>query len=315
VLAVSTVETTREPQDLGFGSRVAQQTRTRFLNRDGTFNVAREGMPLRRSLNAYHALLTMSWVSFYAIVLGLYLLTNLFFAVLFFLCGPGAIQGLAAKTPSERFANDFFFSVQTLATIGYGRWSPEGSAANTVVTVEALVGVLGLTLVAGLAFARFSRPTAHILFSKNAVIAPYEGITAFEFRIVNERTNQLIEVAAKVILSRLEPERGKNARKFHLLRLERSSVVFFPLHWVIVHPIDKSSPLFGVTEKSLHDSDAEFLILLTGIDETFSQTVHARSSYKAHEVVMGAKFKDMFVVSEDGIAGVDIRLIHEIEAA
>jgi inward rectifier potassium channel len=300
-------------QDLGFGSRVAQQSRQRFLNRDGSFNVARRGHSLFQSLNIYHFLLSLSWVNFSLLVIGSYFFTNILFATGYVLCGPDAILGATGVTLVERFFDSFFFSVETLATIGYGVMSPHGLAANILVTFEALFGLSGFAIVTGLLFSRFSRPTARIIFSEHAIIAPYKGITAFEFRIVNQRSNQLIGVEATVVMARNETKGGVTSRKFHQLRLEREGVMFFPLHWVIVHPIDEKSPLSGVTQDSLEESDAEFLILLTGTDETFSQTVHARSSYKDTEVIWNAKFTDMFDPPGGDKISIDIRRLHEIE--
>jgi inward rectifier potassium channel len=303
-----------ETKDLGFGSRVLQQSRQRFVNRDGTFNVSRTGFSFFRSLSVYHSLLTMSWTRFMLLLVGFYFSTNLLFAFAYLLCGPGALLGARAVTFGDRFLEDFFFSVQTLATIGYGGLSPSGFAANIIVTIQALVGGLGFALATGIVFARFSRPSARIIFSEKAVIAPYRDMTAFEFRIVNERSNQLFDVRATVVLSRIEHHQGKQSRKFHELRLERDQVRFFPLHWVVVHPIDESSPLYGATPDKLIDSDAEFLIVLTGIDETSSQSVNVRSSYKYDEVVWGAKFGDMFIGAKDGMT-VDLRKLHEIETS
>jgi inward rectifier potassium channel len=163
-------------------------------------------------------------------------------------------------------------------------------------------------------FARFSRPTAKILFSNSAIMAPYRGITAFEFRIANARKNQLIELEAKVLFSRTEDPQSKAGRQFHELSLERRKVAFFPLSWTIVHPIDEHSPLYGLTEEDFRLGQAEFLVLLTGIDETFSQTVHARSSYRAEEVVWNAKFANIFnrPQGNDGL-GIDVSRLHDIE--
>lgn len=302
-----------ESRDLGFGSRVLQQSHKRFVNRDGSFNVSRTGFSFFRSLSVYHTLLTMTWGNFLLLLIAFYFGTNLLFAFGYFLCGPGALSGSKAITLAEHFQEAFFFSVQTLATIGYGGLSPTGFAANFLVTIQALVGGLGFALATGLVFARFSRPNAKIVFSKRAVIAPYKDITAFEFRIVNARNNQLVDVQATVVLSRMEEHHGKAARKFHELKLERNNVKLFPLHWVIVHPIDDASPLRNDTPEQLAASDAEFLVLLSGIDETSSQSVHVRSSYKHDEVVWGAKFGDMFTPS-DGELRVDLRKLHDIHA-
>ena len=305
--------TAADEKDLGFGSRVLQGSRARFLNRDGSFNVVRENQSFLRSLNLYHEMLNAPLWVFYAVILSTYVLVNLLFAVAYLLCGAGALHGSVAVTPGQRFLEAFFFSVQTLATIGYGRLSPDGSAANSLVAVEALVGLLGVAFATGLSFARFSRPLAHILYSRQAVVAPYRGGTGFMFRVINERRNQLIEVTARVTLSRMVEEGGRRLRKFEPLLLERTTVLFFPLHWTLVHPIDERSPLHGATAESLREAEAEFLVLLTGTDETFSQTVHSRSSYLAEEVVVGARFKDIFVEAGDGRPHIDMRRFHELE--
>ncbi len=278
-----------EARDLGFGTVVAQESRQRLLNPDGSFNVVRRGLRLGTSLSLYHTLLITTWTRFMGLVVASYLLVNGAFAVAFVLCGPGALVG-----PGEPgLLRAFFFSVETFSTIGYGTVGPSGLAANLVVTVEALVGLLWLALATGLLFARFSRPTARILFSRQAVVAPYRGGTAFEFRIANARSSQLIEVEATVLFARFEQVGGRSVRRFYPLELERSSVVFFPLAWTIVHPITPSSPLHGLGPDDLRASDAEFLVLLSGIEEAFAQRVHARSSYKGTEVAWGARFSDI----------------------
>jgi len=298
-------------RDLGFGSVVAHESRRRLLNQDGSFNVVREGLSPLTSLSLYHTLLTTTWPRFLGLTAVSYLLANALFALGYMACGPDALGGLRSDTPQGRFVEEFFFSIQTFATIGYGVVYPRSLAANLLVTVESLVGLLGFALATGLLFARFARPTARILFSRRALIAPYRGITAFEFRIANARSNQLIDVAARVQLSRL---RADGRRDFIPLSLERSQVVFFPLAWTIVHPIDETSPLWGITERELLAQDAEFLILMTGTDETFAQVVHTRSSYKADEVVWGARFANLFKPpTPDGVLSIDIGKLHDYE--
>jgi inward rectifier potassium channel len=301
-------------RDLGFGSVVSRESRKRLLNRDGTFNVKRDGMSPLASLSLYHSLLTMSWPRFLALVGIAYLTLNATFALAFLACGPGAISGAGAETTGgSEFLRAFFFSVQTFATIGYGHMSPAGLPANFLVTFESLFGLLGFALATGLLFSRFSRPTAKVLFSRRAIIAPYRDITAFEFRIVNSRSNQLIEVQATVLVSLFKDGDAKR-RDFASLKLERPGVVFFPLAWTVVHPIDDKSPLYGLSHEALEKSEAEFLVLLTGIDETFSQTVHARTSYKMDEVVWGARFSNLFnPMREDGMVSINIARLDEFE--
>jgi inward rectifier potassium channel len=303
------------PEDLGLGSVVAGESRSRLLNRDGSFNVARRGLGFWTSLSAYHALLRMSWPRFIAVLGGGYVLLNVLFTLVYLACGQGAITGDPAAS-GGRFLHAFFFSVQTIATIGFGQSTPVGIPANAVVVVEALIGVLGFAFGAGLLFARVSRPTARIVFSQRAVIAPYRGRRGFMLRVANARRSEIIELEAKVILSLIEDIGGVRARRFHALALERQHVALFPLAWTIVHPIDEASPLFGHTGSDLLAAQAEFLVLLTGIEETFSQTVHARSSYRADEVVWGARFIDVFNRdADDGDLTIDMGRLHGLEPA
>jgi len=309
------VEEPVDTRDLGFGSRVSQEASTRLLNQDGSFNVARSGLPFFRSLNLYQTLLKVSWPVFYLVAVSAYLAANVFFAFCYSLCGPEALSGVVEASMTARMMDCFFFSVQTLGTIGYGHMSPLSPAANLLVTLESICGLLGLAVATGLVFARFARPHARILFSRHAVVAPYHGITAFEFRIANARTSQLIEVHATVVLSRKEEEDGQSKRKFYQLTLERDQVMFLPLHWVVVHPVTEASPFFGISEEEFRKSDPEILILLTAFDETFSQTVHSRSSYKANEISWGSKFGDIFDNTSNDKVRIDLRKLDEIVPA
>lgn len=305
-----------EHRDLGFGAVVARESQQRLLNADGSFNVRRTGLGLLTSLNPYHALLTISWRKFFGLTMLFYFGANILFAGAYLMCGPGALAAPAGSGIESRFLIAFFFSVHTLATIGYGTISPVGLAANIIVSIESFIGLFGLALCTSLLFARFSRPTASIIFSRRAIIAPYRDIKAFEFRITNARRNQIIELEAKVLFARFEQVDGKPLRRFYPLKLERNKVVFFPLSWTIVHPMDADSPLYGMSADDLRATKGEFLILLTGFDETFSQTVHARSSYLAEEVVWGARFGDIYNrPANDGLLTIDVRKLHSIEPA
>lgn len=301
--------------DLGFGSVVAREARQRFLNPDGTFNIRREGFGFWESLSVYHYLLTISWPKFLSFAAAGYILTNAIFAVLYVACGAHALTGFENEGVELRFLTAFFFSVHTLATIGYGVISPVNLAANVIVTIESLAGLLGFALVAGLVFARFARPTADIKFSRNAIIAPYGAGTALMFRVVNRKKSQIVELEAKVMLARRRVG-GTADREFIPLLLERDRVAFFPLAWTIVHPIDEQSPFHRDTEATFRACDAEVLVMLNGFDETFSQTVHTRSSYKGGEIIWGGRFKSMFKpLGEDGVISVDIRQLSEYERA
>jgi inward rectifier potassium channel len=302
--------------DLGFGAVVSRESRQRLLNRDGSFNVRREGLTFWQELGPYNYFLTISWPKFLTLVGVAYILSNTLFAFGYLACGDHALTGFQ-RDLLGRFGTAFFFSVETIATIGYGNIVPVTLAANLMMTLESLFGILAFALIAGIVFARFARPTALILFSQKAVIAPYRDIKAFMFRIVNQRRSQIVDLQARVLLARRKKGASSDDREFIPLTLERESVAFFPLSWTIVHPIDERSPLRDYHgPDDLRFCDSEFLVLLNGFDETFSQQVHTRSSYKGDEVVWGARFQNMFNPPEaDGTISIDVRKIHEIEPA
>ena len=275
--------------DLGFGSVVARESHERLLNRDGSFNVRREGLLAVQSQGFYQWAVDLTWPRFLGVVSAGYLAVNLLFAFGYLALGEGAIVGSAAETLGERLLECFFFSVQTSSTIGYGVHSPGSLGANLLVTVETLFSLLGFALVTGLTWARFSRPTARIIASHQAVIAPYQEGTALMFRVANARASEMVQVEVKVALALRPP--GSETREFHPLALERDRVQFFPLAWTIVHPIDEDSPLHGLGAAELAAAEPEVLVLLSGFDETFAGTVHSRVSYVESEIVWGGPLR------------------------
>ncbi len=304
-------------RDLGFGSVVSRETHTRLVNRDGSFNVARQGLAFWKSFSSYHFMLTIPWWQFFGFTAGGYLFANMMFAWAYLACGPGALGSDTAGMQNHTFLRAFFFSVQTLSTIGYGQVVPIGLAANSLVTLEALVGLIGFAIVTGLLFARFSRPTARMLFSRHALIAPYRDMTAFEFRVANARRNELIDVAAKVLFTRFETVDGVRTRRYYPLSLERDRVTFLPLTWTVVHPIDQDSPIYGETPDSLRESQAEFIALLSGFDETVAATVNQRTSYVPDEMLWGRRFANAFLLvgTKGTKVAFDMRQFDKIEEA
>ncbi|MBX7117827.1 MAG: hypothetical protein K1X31_02385 [Gemmatimonadaceae bacterium] len=313
--AVPTPKGPEEKGDLGFGTVVSTNAR-RLLNPDGTFNVRRTGLPWSEAVSFYHAALVMPWPAFVGWVVASYFGINLLFATAYFLCGPAALVGTATGPFTGDFGRAFFFSVETFATIGYGNLAPEGAAAHFVMTFEALVGVLAQALITGLFFARFARPTAAIQFSRRAVIAPFQGGYALMMRMANRRKNELIELEASLSYSYVDEVNGEQLRRYKPLPLDRAKVTFFPLAWTIVHPITPQSPLWGLSAEQLAGCDAEFLLLVSGVDETFATTVHARRSYKADEVDWGKKFTNIFdLPDETGVLTMDISRLDEVQGA
>ena len=301
----------RLSEDLGLGGKLSERSRVRLLNHDGTFNVRRNDLGPFHPFNVYHTLLSLPVPRLLGLMAGFYVVVNLLFATLYWLAGSDALLG-AASTPLRRFEDSLFFSVQTLATIGYGRLVPNTRIANILVALEALVGLLGFAILSGLLFARFTRPTAKIVFSRNAIIAPYDTGWALMFRLVNLRNHDLTDVRAVVSFAHWVEENGSRRRRFDLLPLERQSIIFMPLHWVIVHPIDGQSPLHGLSRESLTGADPEIVCLITADDETFAQTVHSRTSYDKADIVWGARFRDMYTFDVDHVA-IDLTRLHDLD--
>lgn len=286
----------------------------RILNRDGSFNISRTFKKNIILFDPYHFLLSISWFQFIGLVAASYLTTNLFFGSLYFLAGKDALEGVQLQSTYRHFLDCFFFSVQTLATIGYGRIGPNGLWPNILVAIEAFIGLLGLALVTGLLFARFARPTARVAFSKVAIIGKHNGQPTLMFRMANERLNQIIEAHVHVVLIRnYTNQEGDSTRKMYDLQLERDRTPNFGLTWTVRHTIDEKSPLYQTTPSDLATMEAEIFISLMGHDDTFSQNIHARFSYTAEDIVWDHRFHDMVVRREDGRVHVELHKIHDVE--
>jgi inward rectifier potassium channel len=297
-------------RDLGFGS-LALRPHYRLLNSDGSFNVRRLHEGRLDKLFGYHALINLGWIKFFSLLGVWYMAINALFALGYLVLGPGALEG---SYNGPLFWRAFFFSVHTFATVGYGNIVPVSFLANALVALQTLFGLLSLAVATGLVFARFSRPNALVLYSRAALIAPYRDQTSFQFRIVNGRRSQLLNVQALVMHSRFERIDGARVRRFYTMELERNFVAVFPANWTVVHPISPQSPIFGWTREQLQEAEAEFLVLLNAVDETYSQTVYSRSSYTTHEMEWGRKFAMMFF-EEGSQAVLDLERLNETIAA
>jgi inward rectifier potassium channel len=245
-------------------------------------------------------LLNMSWPKFFVVVMLSYLAINTLFALVYFAMGPEGLQGANGASEMDRFLNDFFFSTHTLTTLGYGNIVPGTVGANVAASIEAIVGLMSVALGTGLLFGRFSRPSAKIAFSERMLITPYQDHASLQFRIVNLRANVLMEIQATLVLMTVEGPPGNLSRRYQPLPLEREAISFLALTWTILHPIDEASPLYGKTAADLERLQAEFVILIKGFDDTFSQTVHARYSYRYDELTWQARFDPAFEFDEHG---------------
>ena len=300
--------------DIGFGTQVTDAS-TRLVNKDGSFNVRRLSESFWAQLSIYHQLITMSWTKFILIVTSAFFVANFIFAALYELVGVEHLAGIDLTNEFTKFYDAYFFSAQTLTTVGYGRIAPHGFWASTIASIESLMGLLTFALATGLLYGRFSRPVARVLYSKNAIIAPYLNITGLMFRIINEGKSRLLDLSAEISFSILvQGADGKKSRTYHTLPLERNRVQMFPISWTIVHPITEDSPLFGLSQQAMLDGDAEFFVLIKGMEDTFNQTVHSRMSYHVKEMVWGAKYESMLVESS-GVITVDFGKLSNIREA
>lgn len=284
--------TNNNDNNLGFGTRFGNR-KQKILADDGTFNIKRTGLSPFETHSLFQYLISISWFKFFLIIAIGFVMVNSFFALLYTFLGPQSI-GLENKTSFIiSFTEAFFFSAQTLSTVGYGRIAPVSFGANLIAAFEAMLGLLGFAVATGIMYGRFSRPKAQLLKSKNVIIAPFKNTNALMFRIANKYNSQMMESETEVILAMMVDEGGRKIRRFFNLQLDFKRIVFFSLNWTLVHPIDEKSPLYNKTAKDLEESDAELLVLFKGFDETFAQQTYTRFSYHHSEFVWGAKFVAM----------------------
>lgn len=297
----------------GFGNSANNQG-DRLLGKDGNFNVNRIGQSYFERLSLYHQLISMSWGHFLILIIAFFIVVNLIFSLSYFLVGLNQLTGLNAKNNLTMFVEVSSFSAQTLTTVGYGRINPVGNYANVIASFEALFGLLSFAFITGLLYGRFSRPFARLLYSENAIIAPFQNKIALMFRIANGRKNQLIECETTILFNYLDKE--TNMRRFINLTLEYNKVNALSLSWTVVHPINEDSPLNGLSKLDLEEMKTEIIVMFKAFDDTYSQVVHTRHSYTAKELVWGAKFNPMFNRSNDGKATVlDLKKIGEFSIA
>ena len=283
----------------------------RLIPRGPTDGPLRLGYEGEWQVDLYHRTLVMRWPAFLLVGAGLYLALNVLFATLYWI-RPGTIEHGHAGS----FNDAFFFSIQTMATIGYGVLTPNGTYANLVVTAETMVSLVFIAFTTGLTFARFSKPTARVTFSRVATVAMHNGQPTLSVRLSNSRRNQILEADVGVVMLRTEfTQEGVMMRRFYDLPLARGHTPIFALTFTAMHLIDQASPLHGMTSDMLEQEDAELLVTVTGLDETMSQTIHARTSYRSEEILFGQRFVDMFGYTPEGRVVIDHGRFDELEAA
>ena len=274
-------------------------TLRRAIEKDGSFNVHRKGSSWR-DIHPYLHLVSMPWPKFLGVLFLIFLALNTVFACGYYLLGAEELHSAVAASVGGEFMNDFFFSAQTLTTVGYGSIWPMGLGANLLAAFEAMCGLMVFALATSLLYGRVSQPSARISYSTNLAVAPYMDGTSLQFRVVNRRQNSITELEATMVLMDVEGQPGALKRVYKPLKLERDRVLFFPVTWTIVHPIDQDSPLFGKTNADLERQQSEFIVLLKGYDDTFNQMVHSRYSYRYDDIVWGRRFAPAFHLNADG---------------
>lgn len=285
-------------KNTGFGNN-ASSYGGRFLTKSGNANVRKTGIGFMESISWYHTMLTIPRWKFFFIIFAFYFLVNFVFASIYYLVGIEHLNGINAVRAIDKFGQAFFFSIQTYTTVGYGHISPSGFMTSFIASIEALFGLLSFAIATGLFYGRFSKPKAHIVFSENAIIAPFNGGTALMLRLTPYKNTNLTDAEARMTMGIHIEEDGKMVNKFYTLDLELQKVGSLTLSWTLVHPITEDSPFYQMSEKDIKSTLGEVIVFIKVFDDMYSTTVVKRASYTFDEIVYGAKFLPMFTRSQD----------------
>jgi inward rectifier potassium channel len=294
----------QQEKDLGFGKK-GTSNYTRFIQKNGDINAGKKGLPFFRPYDFYHWLTNINWGIFLGVVFISFIVINLIFATLYTVIDKNALS-IIADNFTDRFWDSFFFSVQTITTVGYGAISPVSNLAKIISSIESFIGLLGFALVTGLLYGRFSKPNTKIKYSTKILVSPFKDGKALMFKMANLRSSKLIEAEVKMLLNYTK----ENKRLFSDLELQINKINFFALSWTVVHPITNESPFKNLTSKDIEEMDVEIIILVKAFDDTFSQTVYSRNSYKYDEFVWNAKFNSS-IFEEDGMMNIDLDKIDD----
>lgn len=286
--------------DTGFGTN-ASSYGGRFINRDGTFNIRKEGLPFIDRYSIFHNMLTLPRWKFACVLVLFYLIINFIFGLIYMLIGMDQFQGVIGVGSWARFKEAYFFSTETFTTVGYGRVNPVGDSANFVASIEAMIGFLSFALATGLMYGRFARPRAYLVFSDLALISPFKDGQALMFRFASYKDKHtLTDVEIRVNAGLQIQVDGRAEYRYYELQLERSKVENLSMNWTVVHPLDEKSPLRGFTWEDMKTADVELYVLIRGFDDVYSNQVLQRTSYTYNEIKFNGKFIPMYRESDDG---------------
>ncbi|MFT4754570.1 MAG: inward rectifier potassium channel [Salibacteraceae bacterium] len=287
-------------KNTGFSS-VPENSGTRLVTKDGQINTKRTGLSFSQRFSIFHWLINMSWMQFFTFIFVGYVMVNTAFAILYVICGIDGLTGTHPPTFDGQFLDAFYFSSQTLTTLGYGAVSPVSTSHNIIATLESFLGLLSFATTSGLLYGRFSKPKAKMLFTKNALISSYKtNERGLMVRLVNRNDDQLINVNASLILSWLDDNEGKRTRRFKKLDLEISHIDMLATSWTVVHPISENSPFIGWSKETIKELKVEMILQIDAYDQTYAQQIHTRTSYRYDEFIWGAKFRSVLGSNEAG---------------
>ncbi|WP_310555853.1 ion channel [Flavobacterium sp.] len=285
-------------ENTGFGTN-ASNYGGRFISKNGTANIHKKGIPILDQISWFHTMLQLPTWKFQVVILLFFISINFIFAFIYYTIGVEHLNGITATTEIEKFGQAYFFSAQTFTTVGYGHINPSGFLTSAIAATEALAGLLAFALATGLLYGRFSKPKAHLKFSENAIIAPFQDGTALMMRVAPYKNTNLTDAEAKLTLGMTIEENGKKINRFFPLDLEYDKVNALTLSWTLVHPITEDSPLYGFTSQDFKSQKGEILVFVKAFDEMFSNIVATRTSYTFEEIEYGAKFVQMYEHSLD----------------
>jgi inward rectifier potassium channel len=307
------IDRMRAGEDIGL-DRSTQAGRQRTINPDGSYNMERKTGSVFGGFFLYRWLITTSWKHYWMAIVSFYLVDNIVFGSVYYWMGSDNLNGIVGTTELDKFMGCFFFSCQTFTTVGYGGLHPVGTIASATAAIEAFLGLMMFAVATGSLYGRFSKPVSRLKYSEHILIAPFANGTAMQFMVANGVETTLMEMEARINLSWFEEEEnGKKLRRFQQIKLEFDKIAMFPTSWVVNHPIDEESVLYGKSLEEIRAMDVEVFILLKGFDDVFSQTIYSRHSFMAEQFIWGAKFRKPFSINEEGKVLMDLAKVGEYD--